>query len=145
MEKIYEEGLKILAENPDLVPEAIDILDSELSMPNIPFPTMGGEVFWNTLASFNGWRLQQNMLTHHARILDPEDIRRAWGTINGMEKAMNRMVSSLKKYQREEQDLLESRSKQAEEQLKRIKMLLDAGILTKEEYEEKKKEYLKDL
>lgn len=70
----------------------------ELSFPNISFPTMGGEVFWNTLAEYNGWKLQQNMITHHARILDSNNIRIAWGTINGMEKAMDRMVKYLCKY-----------------------------------------------
>ncbi len=49
------------------------------SLPNIPVKTMGGKVFWNDLAQSNGWRLQQNMITHHCRILDPNNVRRAWG------------------------------------------------------------------
>ena len=49
------------------------------SLPNVPFKTMGGKVFWNDLQEYNGWRLQKNMLTRHCRILDPNNIRRAWG------------------------------------------------------------------
>ena len=52
---------------------------NNISMPNIPFPTMGGKVFWNELAACKGWRLQKNMITGHCRILNPDDIRVAWG------------------------------------------------------------------
>ena len=50
------------------------------SMPNIKFYTLGGHVFWNTLASKNGYKLQQNIFTRHCRILDSEDMRIAWGS-----------------------------------------------------------------
>ena len=46
-------------------------------LPNIPFPTMGGKVFWDTIESKNGWKLQRNKITGHGRILDPENIRQA--------------------------------------------------------------------
>lgn len=86
------EGLIILAHNPHLVKRFLSILEEEISLPNIPTPTMGGHVFWNTLCEYNGWKLQQNMITHHARILDNKDVRIAWGTINGMIRALNRFV-----------------------------------------------------
>ena len=63
----------------------------ECSMPNIPFPTMGGKVFWNELASCQGWRLQKNMFTGHCRILDPNDIRRAWGGEDAMLRLFERI------------------------------------------------------
>lgn len=56
----------------------------KVSLPNIPFPTMGGKVFWNELAECNGWRLQKNMITSHCRILDPDNVRRAWGGDDAM-------------------------------------------------------------
>jgi hypothetical protein len=34
------------------------MLDAELSLPNIPFPTMGGEVFWTDIAKYGGWKIQ---------------------------------------------------------------------------------------
>lgn len=86
------EALKILASNPHLITQFLEILDKEISLPNIPTPTMGGHVFWNTLCEYNGWKLQQNMVTHHARILNDENVRIAWGTMNGMIRALNRFV-----------------------------------------------------
>ena len=71
-----------------------DVLKKFSSMPNIPFWTMGGHVWWNDLANVNGWRVQQNQLTHHVRILDPDDIRHAWGT----EEAMMELFDKIVKY-----------------------------------------------
>jgi len=70
------------------------VIDSGLidTLPNIPFPTMGGKVFWNTLEEHGGWKLQQNMLTRHCRILDPNNVRRAWGA---SEEAMRKELSKL--------------------------------------------------
>ena len=45
---------------------------------NIPFPTAGGAVFWNTYR-VNGWKLQENTVFGNWRILDPSDERQAWG------------------------------------------------------------------
>jgi hypothetical protein len=69
------------------------VLDRALSsgaMPNIPFPTLGGEVFWNNLASSNGWKLQRNSFTGHCRILDSDNTRHAWGSENAMESLFNK-------------------------------------------------------
>ena len=37
------------------------------------------KVFWNTLNNVNGWRLQQNKVFGNYRIIDPNNIRKAWG------------------------------------------------------------------
>lgn len=75
-------------EEKELVTAFIEVVQSgalkKFSMPNIPLPTMGGKVFWNELAERDGWRLQKNMVTGHCRILDPEDVRRAWGGDDAM-------------------------------------------------------------
>lgn len=91
--------LMLLSVGDDLARELNKILKSEINGPNIPFPTMGGKVFWNTLVEVNGWKLQQNMFTHHARILNDKNVRIAWGTIEGMEKAMDQMLHFAQKYQ----------------------------------------------
>ena len=78
--------------------EGMKILNSELCMPNIPFPTMGGHTFWTTLCQYQGYKLQQNQFTHHARILDSNDIRIAWGTVNGMKMTLERMANMSEKY-----------------------------------------------
>ena len=46
---------------------------------NIPLPTMNRGVFWERV-EINGWSIQQNTITSHCRILDPDGIRRAYGT-----------------------------------------------------------------
>jgi pimeloyl-ACP methyl ester carboxylesterase len=47
---------------------------------NLPTPTMGGTQLWRDAHVFAGWRIQENVLTGHFRLLDTEDIRRAWGS-----------------------------------------------------------------
>ena len=47
---------------------------------NLPAPTLGGTQLWRDTHVFAGWRIQENVLTGHSRLLDPEDTRRAWGT-----------------------------------------------------------------
>ena len=40
-----------------------------------PRPTMGGRVWWRTVKEQNGYRVQQNILSQHYRILDAGDRR----------------------------------------------------------------------
>lgn len=78
----------------ELLSKFLDLADGLPVLPNINFPTMGGEVFWNDLAEANGWRVQKNNIAGHCRILDNEDVRRAWG---GEEAIMNFFQKILKK------------------------------------------------
>lgn len=48
--------------------------------PNLPFFTLGGKQFWADLFVYGDWRIQENVYTQHCRLLDPKDIRRAWGS-----------------------------------------------------------------
>lgn len=138
----YDEVLGELGSGSQLGSALMNILNGE--MPNIPFPTMGGHVFWNTIASRNGYKLQQNMITRHARILDRDDVRIAWGRIDAMMRVMDRMV----KYMRDKNALCDegmnpSASLMAMEQLKKLKELLDIGTITEDEYSQKKEKLLK--
>jgi pimeloyl-ACP methyl ester carboxylesterase len=47
--------------------------------PNIPMPTLGGVQFWTDRYIHSGWRIQENAVTGHARLLDPGNVRRCWG------------------------------------------------------------------
>ena len=47
---------------------------------NIPFPTMGGLVFWEDLERRKGYTLQKHVIEGHCRILDAELIRVAYGS-----------------------------------------------------------------
>ncbi|HIK92956.1 MAG TPA: alpha/beta fold hydrolase [Planctomycetes bacterium] len=47
--------------------------------------TLGGMQFWGDLKFFQGWRIQQHVLTHHYRLLDPHDHRHCSGTVSECE------------------------------------------------------------
>lgn len=53
------------------------------AMPNLPFPTLGGTRFWADRWAGSGWRIQENVWTGHCRLLDPGDVRRAFGSFGG--------------------------------------------------------------
>ena len=42
-------------------------------------PTLGGLTFWIDVAEIGGWRMQRNIFIGHWRLLDPRNVRRAWG------------------------------------------------------------------
>ncbi|UBF28051.1 DUF3572 domain-containing protein [Kovacikia minuta CCNUW1] len=73
-----------LAQDPEVIGRILEQLGS---MPNIPTPTMGGHIFWTDIANVKGWRLQKNSVFGNFRILDPNDVRRAWGGEGMMLKA----------------------------------------------------------
>ncbi|QQE74993.1 zinc ribbon domain-containing protein [Brevibacillus composti] len=88
---MYQNKIAMIAANPKLVGKLCDLIGS---MPNIDFPTMGGKVFWDTLAESGGWKLQKNKLTDHCRLIDPSNIRRAWGSERAMMSALERLQPS---------------------------------------------------
>ncbi len=47
---------------------------------NLAFITLGGKQFWGDRAILAGWRIQENVYTGHCRLLDPSDVRQAWGS-----------------------------------------------------------------
>lgn len=135
-EVFVEKALNFLLEHPELAKE---IFDSELSMPNIPTKTMGGNVMWTTLAEVKGLKLQQNQITHHARILNADNVRVAWGTVNGMQKAIRRLANI------SEQLIDEKAISEVEPELLSMKSLLDKGILTQEEFDTQKRRILSKI
>ena len=46
----------------------------------LAIPTLGGRVFWGDVLHFRGFRIQQNVITKHYRLLDSGDRRFASGT-----------------------------------------------------------------
>lgn len=47
---------------------------------NLQLPTWGGKQFWADWRWREGWRIQENVLTGHHRVLDTKDRRMAWGS-----------------------------------------------------------------
>ena len=59
------------------VPRAAASLEG--GQPNFHLPTMGGLQLWADVAWADGWRVQRHVWTRHHRLLDPSNVRRAWG------------------------------------------------------------------
>ncbi len=59
--------------------------------PNLPFPTLGGMQFWADLWVHAGWRIQENAVSGHCRLLDPSDVRLAWGSFDECRAAFDEM------------------------------------------------------
>ncbi len=47
---------------------------------NIPTWTFGGKQFWTDELIHGQWRIQRHVLSGHYRLLDPGNVRRAWGS-----------------------------------------------------------------
>ncbi|MCC9644867.1 lipase [Rhodopirellula sp. JC740] len=56
---------------------------------NVPLPTMGGAQLWTDHLHRRGYRIQQNALTKHWRLLDPKNVRRAWGSRSDVQTALD--------------------------------------------------------
>jgi hypothetical protein len=57
----------------------------EWSLPNLPTGTNGGQQFWADVRYHAGWRIQEQALTGHFRLLNPEYERVAWGSLAACE------------------------------------------------------------
>ena len=47
---------------------------------NLKLPTLGGKQIWTDHVWRDGWSVQQNVMTGHWRVLDPSNVRHAWGS-----------------------------------------------------------------
>ncbi len=55
-------------------------VEKPTGQPNVRTPTFGGKQLWADQLLFHDWRIQQNVVTGHSRLLDGKNIRHAWGT-----------------------------------------------------------------
>lgn len=62
--------------------ESSNYLGANMASENGPMamPTLGGRQFWADVFAQAGWRIQQNAMTGHFRLLDPDDKRLEWGS-----------------------------------------------------------------
>lgn len=60
---------------------------------NLNLKVMDAGVWWNVLEEARGWKLEQNILTGHCRILNPDHTRMAWGR----EDVMRRSFAKVKR------------------------------------------------
>ena len=61
---------------------------------NLAMPTRGGQQFWTDIRNAGGWRVQRNSVTGHHRLIDADNIRRAWGGRRHCEQQLNAWIES---------------------------------------------------
>jgi hypothetical protein len=71
-----------------------NLLDN-LSTLNMKFPVGKGVFFWDDLARYDGWIIQQNKISNHIRITDDKGIRRGWGSAGEMEEFFMQIANGL--------------------------------------------------
>ncbi len=59
---------------------------------NLPIKTFGGKQLWSDLIHLHGYRLQKNVVTNHHRLLDPKDVRLAWGGRAGCQEKLDKIT-----------------------------------------------------
>ena len=65
------------------------------SMPTVEGEVMDSGLWWDTLAETNGWKLQRNKVTGHGRIINPQKVRKAWGTVEDMTRSFEKVRNQL--------------------------------------------------
>ncbi|QDU08433.1 alpha/beta fold hydrolase [Gimesia aquarii] len=60
----------------------------EIQKKVLPINTMGGRQFWGDVQFFQGWKIQQNVLTKHYRLLNSSDQRYESGTLEECQKRL---------------------------------------------------------
>jgi hypothetical protein len=102
MESCQEVIVGILSE---LVKNDPEILrEFPIGLPNIVMPTMGGTLFWKDVAEIKGWRMQKHIFTAHWRLLDPKNMRYAWGVKGKMVDIFVKAARSMKEEEEEAGD-----------------------------------------
>jgi pimeloyl-ACP methyl ester carboxylesterase len=70
-------------------------LATQQDLLNFEAPTFGGKQVWQDTFVYAGWRIQSNILTGHSRLLDPDDIRMAWGNDDHCKNEFDRLRKDL--------------------------------------------------
>ena len=60
---------------------------------NLPTKTMGGMQVWTDYVHFHDYRIQQNVMTGHCRLLDPKNVRLAWGNMKGCQAELEKIAA----------------------------------------------------
>lgn len=74
---------------PDLLPDA---LAKPTGYPNVVMPTLGGTQLWGDELIYGDWRIQQNAVDDHYRLLGPRDMRYAWGTFEQCRTKLDELI-----------------------------------------------------
>ncbi len=75
---LFRASLVLLIALPFFV--ALSRVTDSVPPPNLPLRTLGGKQLWSDIFVHAGWRIQEHVYTGHARLLDSNNVRRAWGS-----------------------------------------------------------------
>lgn len=67
--------------------------DLDMSMPNIPTKTMGGEFFWEHIGKSDELELQCHSVLGNYRLLNKQNVRVAWGSERQMKNYLQSIVN----------------------------------------------------
>lgn len=62
---------------------------------NVEWKTIDAGIWWNVMDSCAGWKLEQNIVTYHCRILNPDGKRVAWGNEREMRLSFKKIKAQL--------------------------------------------------
>lgn len=60
-------------------------------LPNLELKVANAGIWWKTIEIWEHWQLQRHVLTGHFRILDGNDVRKAWGSEQKMRMAIAKL------------------------------------------------------
>ncbi len=63
--------------------------------PTVEMSVIDAGVWWEVVAEAKGWKLERNKITGHARILDPQKVRKAWGPLPELTKSFEKVKGQL--------------------------------------------------
>jgi len=78
--RLFVFSIVLLATSPLGAETPLPKEEPAIPLPNLAFVTFGGEQVWSDEVVYGPWRIQRNLLSGHCRLLDADDVRRAWGT-----------------------------------------------------------------
>lgn len=120
-----------------------DLIDLERS--NIDFATAGGTTFWSTLVEIDGWKLQQHFMTKHLRLLNPSNIRKAWGGKHHMNEIMDTVISKIQASEFVGEQKKDKSDDPIVKRLERLQELFNRGLVSEEEFDKKRSDILSSV
>ena len=61
---------------------------------NVKLKTLGGKQFWTDIRNCGGWRIQENAVSGHFRLIDPKNYRYCWGSESDCHTLLDAKIQS---------------------------------------------------
>ena len=126
-----------------------------MSLINWKLPVADKEVFWDTLQTHEGWKLQHNKVVGQYRVVSPGKYREAWGfnceeIANDFKRlsgySEKKAAAPVRESQQEQPQVNATEMRaQLYKQLEQAGELFDKGFLTEKEFETEKAAILAQL